>query len=179
MAQKITAGIFEARISNYGITVTKEGHPQVAILFDYNDHDGTPHEVTWFGTLKEGKGQEFTLKSLLYCGFSGSDPADLADGANTGLLDTMTPVKITIEEQEYNGKRQMKVAWINRIGGAIKSITKSEAKLKMGALNLKGALAAARQETGIKAEQRTNVPKQAVGQSFPEPGSDFDQDLGF
>lgn len=175
---KIQAGIYEANISEYGIGPTKSGDPQVMILFNYNDLEGTPHEITWFGSLKEGKAQEITMRTILYCGFNGSDPADLAEGVSSGLLDVATPVKITIEESEYQGKKSMKVAWVNRMGSQSmeKRISKSEAKIKLGALNLKGALAAMRQETGIRVEPRASKPAMAVGQSTP---SFEDDDIGF
>lgn len=178
---QIKPGIYQATISNYGIGVTQNGNPQVMILFNFQDHENAPREMTWYGSLKEGKAQEYTLKTLLYCGFSGSDPAEIADGIESGLLDHITPVKITVEEHEYEGKKSMRVSWVNKIGSKAmeKRITKSEAKLKLGTLNLKGTLAAVRQETGIKAEPRP--AKAAVGQNNPpqpEPGWD-DFDPGF
>lgn len=175
MSQTIQPGIFEAKISNYAITTTQGGDPQVAILFDYNDHEGTPHEITWFGTLKEGKGQEITLKTLLYCGFAGTDPAELASGVESNLLDTVTPVKITIEENNYNGKTSMRVQWVNRIGGNMAGkLSASEAKVKMGALNLKAQLEMIRQSTGIA---KPAAKAQAKVAATREPGEDDDIDF--
>ena len=170
---KMKPGVYEARISNYAIGTTQAGDPQVLILLNYNDEENAPHEVTWFGSLKEGKAQEITLRTLLDCGFSGSDPVDLADGTDSHLLDVITPVRITIEEHEYQGKKSLRVQWINRMGGRAleKKITKSEARIKLGALNLKGALAQARQEMGVKAQKS--------GPGVPSAAPGWDSDIGF
>lgn len=149
---KIQPGVYQANIINYGIDVNKNGNAQAAILFEYNDHDGQRHEVTWFGSFKEGKALEITLKTLLACGFSKDDPAELAAGYDSHALDVSTPVKITIEEQEYEGKKFMRVQWVNPLR-QFKSMSKDEAKVKLGAMNLKAQLALMKQELGQPVRQ--------------------------
>jgi hypothetical protein len=167
---KIQPGTYEARVSDYGIGTVKDGAPQVMVLLNYKDQDGDSHDVTWFGSLKEGKAQEITLKALLTMGFAGDDVAALADGIHSNLLDAVTPVSIVIEEHEYQGKKSMRVQWINSMGGKTmeKRIEKSQAKILMGALNLKGQLAMLR-------EQQPKAPQKKSGGSHPfAPGSDVD-----
>lgn len=160
MATKIEAGIYEAKIIDYGIGQTKAGDPQVMILFEYNDNDGQRHELIWYGSLKE-KAIPYTMKTLLYCGMNCNDPMELAEGIPSNILDAATPLKITVElEQKNDGTGTFaKIAWVNRAstGGLAKRITKSEAKIKMGALNLKGAMLVARQETGIQIQERSKT----------------------
>lgn len=173
MANKIEAGIYEAKIIDYGIGTTKAGDPQMMILFEFNDLDNQRHEITWYGSVKSPKAQEITAKTLLYCGMTGNDPMEIADGVSTNILDAVTPVKITIElEPKQDGLGTFaKVAWVNRAGnGAFaKRLSKSEAKVKLGALNLKGTMMIARQDTGIQDKPRT----------APPTGDYFKDDIGF
>ena len=153
MANKIEPGKYEARIVNYGIGQTKAGDPQVMVLLEYLDKDGQSHEITWYGHVKSPEAANITAKALLCCGMRGNEIGDLADGVESGVLDTETPVKITVElepKQDGNGT-YARVKWINRLGGQAFQgrLTKSDAKLKLAPLNLKGAMMMARQETGI------------------------------
>jgi hypothetical protein len=171
----IQPGIYQAKIVDYGIGHTKAGDPQVMILFEFNGAEGQRHEMTWLGTLKEGKGQEITLKALLTCGMRGNDIDALADGVVSNILDVNSPVNITLQlEPNQEGKQVLRVKWINAVGGKVfrDKLSRNEAKIKMGALNLKGAMAAVRAETGIKDAPR----QQAVGQSFSPDDQD---DIGF
>lgn len=156
MAEKIVPGKYTAKISNYGITPTKSGDPQIAVLFDFNDQDGTPHEITWFGSLNGEKAQEITSKACLTMGLVGNDLGKIAAGVEGGALDHETPVSIQIEPHTWDGKTVMRVKFINRLGGQAfqKKLSESEAKLKLAALNLGGVVAAARQELGIKDERK-------------------------
>ena len=170
---KMKPGDYQARIVNYGITNNKAGDPQLAILFEYNDEENQRHEVTWFGSFKE-KALEWTLKTLIVCGFSGEDPAELATGVESGLLDTISPVTIVLDEQEYQGKRFIRVTWVNPSGGKSLGgrITKEEAKVKLGAMNLRGQMAMIRQKEGVpKPQSRPTAPR------MREPGDD-DLDFG-
>lgn len=165
-------GIYKAKISNYGITNTKAGDPQIAVLFDFENQEKVPCEMTWFGTLKEGKGRDITLKALLTMGMRGNDIEALAGGLDSNTLNPENPVNITIDEEpDQAGKYHMRVKWINSVGGAAfrDKLTKDEAKVKLGALNLKGAMALIRAETGIKDEPKKAAP------SRPAPG-DFTMD---
>lgn len=168
---RIEAGIYEASILDYGIGETKAGYPQVMIRFGFTDKDGHLHEMNWYGSLKEGKAQEITCKALLACGMKGNDLNALTDGVPSNTLDCSTNVRITIEEEpkEDGTGSRMKIRWINPLGGLTKKLTKSEANVKLGALNLKGVMMAARAETGIQ-DRQTNQPQGRMR----EPGEDDD-----
>lgn len=156
MAKEIKAGRYTASIVNYGITQKEGKDPQVAILFEFEDQDRDRHEMTWFGTLKEGKGQEITLKALLACGMTGNDVAALADGVESNVLDAATPVSIVMAQQTYEGKTHMRVQWVNTLRTGFQGkLDKGEAKVKLGALNLNAQLAFLRNELGIKDQPRS------------------------
>lgn len=167
MAQKIEAGRYEARIVNYGIGTTKAGNPQVMVLFEFEDKDQDRHEITWYGTLKEGRGQEITIDSLLVMGMVGNDLTALADGVESGLLNVDSPVNITVAlETTEQGQTFAKVQWVNALGGKAfrDKLSKNEAQVKLGALNLKGAVMSRRKETGI----------QDTGQTYKKASGGFD-----
>lgn len=177
MSQKITPGTYTANIIDYGLTETKAGDPQAAIKFEFMDRENDRHEITWYGSFKE-KAMPWTIKTLLNCGMRGSDPAEIADGMQSGVLDAQTPVSIVVNaEQTQEGKTFMRVSFINKQGSALaKKLTKSDAKLKLGALNLKGAVMMAREETGIKDEPR---PSPAFATGPTSVASFTDQDIPF
>jgi hypothetical protein len=164
---QILAGKYQAKILDYGIGLTEAGNPQIMIILGFDD--GQPRELTWYGSLKEGKAREITIKALLACGLKGNDIDGIADGIGGGPLDADTPVSITVEyETNQNGKSFPRVRWINRSGSALKNkMTKEEAKIKLGCLNLKGEVIAARQETGLK------EPKQKDNASFNHCNEDI------
>jgi hypothetical protein len=164
----IQSGKYQGKIIDYGIGETRGGSPQVMILFEMLDQEMDRHELTWYGTLKEGKGQEITLKALLTCGMKGNDLDALADGVLSNILDVDTPVSLTVEREprldamgNSTGETVAKIKWINRAGGAAfqSKLSRDEAKSKISSLNLKNALAAARHETGIKDVPRKQEQK--------------------
>lgn len=172
---KIVPGIYEAKIVNYGIGQTKAGDPQAMILFEYQDLDQTRHEITWYGTFKEGKGQEITLKALLTCGFTGNDPSILAEGVPSNALDVNRIVKITIDEDvnQFNGQKYMRVLWINDRTRELKSMERSAAKVKLGTMNLAGQLAMIRAQNPAPKVAQSNGPA-----GLREPGEDDDFNFG-
>lgn len=172
MAKQVTAGKYIARVLNYGIGNTKAGDPQAIVQFQFKDNDGDQHSLTWFGSFKE-KALPYTLDALLYCGMKGNDPAELAQGIDGGALDLNQEVQIVVEEQtDDKGRVVPKISWVNRLGGnAFKNaITFDQAKSKLAAMNLKGAVMARRAETGLTGERLAK----ASGQDFSaSDDSDF------
>lgn len=154
MADKIKPGKYKANILDYGIKETKTGAPQVCIAMNYLDSDQDVHEITWFGVLKGGA-EEITIETLLRCGMKGNDILALAGGAESDLLDAATTYTIAVVEHEWEGKKSMRVQWISNSAGALENkLSKQDATTKFGALNLKGAVAKMRQDTGMKDEPR-------------------------
>lgn len=179
MAKELQANQYQAKIIDYGIGEAKTGTPQVMVLLEILDIDNDRHEATWYGFLTENA-MPHTLKTLLQLGFRGNDIETLAEGVLGNTLNVDNPVLATIEREAKQGdptKTFAKVKWLNPMGGSAfrAKLSRQEAKQKLGALNVKGALLALRQETGIKDAPPPAAQKQAVGQSF----SNFDEELGF
>lgn len=64
----INPGKYTAKIKDYGIGSTKAGEPKAMILFTFKDQNGAEKELTWSGSLKEGRAREITIDALLTCG---------------------------------------------------------------------------------------------------------------
>lgn len=131
------AGRHSAVVKDYGISETQGGDPQVFIKFDVAGED-----ITWFGSLKEGKAQEISLKALLAAGFTGKDISELLDGPDGGAIPLGIEVSLVIEDHEYNGKKSLRVQWVNKPGGGgVQRADAATAKAKLAKLGLAGKLA--------------------------------------
>ena len=127
----INPGTYVAKVVSHGITETKAGAEQAAVTFSF---DG--HQLTWFGSFKEGKAREITIKALLTCGLKGNNPA--------GPLEIGKEVSIVVaDEVGQDGKTRTKIKWVNPIGGIKNVLAGDAAKAKLSALE--GAVMAARQ----------------------------------
>lgn len=106
----LEAGYYRARAVEWGLGKTEKGNRHVAVRFETFDAEGRPGEsITWYGYFTE-KTQERTLESLQHCGWEGDDITELA-----GI--ERNEVQLVVEQEEYEGKRRAKVAWVNRPGG--------------------------------------------------------------
>lgn len=110
---EIKAGTYKAKINTYGMSVTKNDDMQIAILFDF-DQDGETKQLSWFGTLKEGKGIEITMKSLKIMGYDGNPQwYVLGKGPASQMLDMDKEYFIKVELETYENKTIPKIKWIN------------------------------------------------------------------
>ena len=149
MFDKIPAGRHSAKVIDYGLGETKNGDPQVKIRFKL---DGDGSEITWFGSLKEGRAREITIDALLVCGMVGDDLNDLSGGAGSGILNEKKSVSIVVEDEEYNGKTTTKVKWINDIDGGGRSLAPDKKPLLK---SMKGDILARRAQRG-KVDSKDN-----------------------
>lgn len=140
----IPDGRHMAKVIDYGLSETKAGDPQVRVRFKL---DGDGSEITWFGSLKEGKAQEITVDALLVMGFTGSDLTALEGGSGSKVLNEEKSVSIVVEAETYNGKTTSKVKWVNSIDGGAKKLDPSK---KSSLKNLGGLVMARRKELGIE-----------------------------
>lgn len=106
-------GIFRGKAQSWGLGETKDGKEQVAVTFALVVPAGAPppehSTVTWFGYFTE-KTWARTIESLQHCGWKSDDLSDLSG------LDA-NEVELVIDEEEYDGKTQTKVRWVNKAGG--------------------------------------------------------------
>lgn len=148
----LTAGKFPAKLKTYGLEESRAGHPMVVAIFILKDEHGQDHNLTWRGSLKPGRASELTIDQLLILGLKGDDLTGLAQGAESGLLNTEKEVSVSVEIEDYKGRLLPKIAWINRVSGeGFKAqMSKDEAVKKFAGLNLKTIVAQRRTEIGNK-----------------------------
>lgn len=180
-------GTYRGRIVNYELSYNSKGNPQVEVLFEYTDGEGlsgTPHQIRWWGQLTGEKAPAYTLKALQVLGFKGKtddDFARLADGVEGGMLDLGAEFNLVLEERNKDGKTSIMVKYINDPnfvpGGFKNAMSKADAKVKLGALNLAGQMAMIRQEMGAQAPKPAAKPA-LQQQPMGEPGHD-DDDFDF
>jgi hypothetical protein len=175
----LSPGYYRARAVEYALGKTQNGTRQVAVRFEVLDEQGAPggERVTWYGYFTE-KTAERTLESLQYCGWEGDDVTDL-----TGI--ERNEVQIVVEHEEYEGKTNARVAWVNRAGGgsiAIKAPL-DEAEKAAFAREMKAKVLAMRQ-----GQRRAPASRSAAARA-PEPppiaedprysGARHDEDIPF
>lgn len=139
---------------------TEKGAPQVGVEFDFLDLPGT--RMTWYGNFSEttvGDEQkpiyQITLESLYHCGWISGDLQNL-DGLDRN------EVTLVVKHNEYNGKTQAKIAWVNKAGGGMKNAM-PPTELSAFAAKMKGASLSTRKALGVPpAEQMKAKPKPAA-----------------
>jgi hypothetical protein len=146
------------KIQDYGISLTKANSAQVTVNFKNTE---TNESINWWGSLKEGKAREITIKNLFLMGFSGDDIAQIASGIEGGALNHIQEYELVIEEHEHEGKKSKRVKFINLPGsGGIKNkLDETSAKDALKALNLKGDVLALKKEMGVTESEK---PKEDV-----------------
>ena len=133
-------GTFKGKVTDYGISETKKGDPQVEVKFDVQFEEGDK-PMTWRGSFNGGA-KEITLKALLVLGLNG-EPGDLIDGPAGNALPLGREVNLVIANEPYEGKDFYKIQWVNKIGGGmeINRADAGAARAKLAKLNLGGELA--------------------------------------
>lgn len=155
----VSPGKYTAKIKDYGLGTTQNGDPKAMILFTFKDQNGQDRELTWTGSLKEGRAREITIDALLVCGLKGDELSTLASGVEGSALSADQEVQIDVMTEEYEGKAYSKIKWVNRLGGAAfrEKMNHGMAVQKMAGLNLKADVAARRKETGVT-DKKEDLP---------------------
>ena len=94
-------GRYDAKVKAWGCKTNPNGKPFCWVMFDLG--------VFWQGYFVEGA-LPHTAKALAIMGFRGSTPMDLQ---NDNALDKEKTLSIVVENEDYNGERISKVAWVN------------------------------------------------------------------
>jgi hypothetical protein len=104
-------GKYLAKVVDAGMSQTQKGAPQAFMKFEINE-TGETNYLTWFGGTSE-KAIEFTAQALVHAGFIGNDLPDL----EKKFSDVFQPrqVRITVEQEDYNGKTMTKIKWVNPV----------------------------------------------------------------
>lgn len=164
---KLQAGKYPARIKSYGVGKPSGNakRPPIFVEFEANDSmTGESGSVFYWGSLDDAKNPnakkhpyEITIDNLIRLGLKGNDPYSIADNA-PGALNSFREYELVLEEQEYQGKKSIRVKYINLpgSGGVKEKLSHQEAK-QMSGFNFAGAVMAARQQLGIKEETQTET----------------------
>ena len=129
----IPAGTYDAEVISDALfsNSSKKGSPQVAASLRTEAGD-----ITWIGYLSD-RALPYTEANLATMGYDGESAASIK-GAK---------VQIVVEHEEYDGKTQARVAFINEAGGGLARFTPMstteeslvKARLKAAALARKAA----------------------------------------
>jgi hypothetical protein len=161
---KIMPGEYTGKVTDYGISETKAGMPQVFIKFTFNENGKS---LTWFGGLSSDKALDFSGKNLIRCGFRGTDLTVLANGVAANALNTNKDLQLVVENETYEGKTRTKIKFINEIGGVQSKLDVAGAVQKLAGLNIAGRMIQLQQEMGANNGQsngqNSNEPMQTPG----------------
>lgn len=151
--KELKPGIYEAKVSDYGVAETKKGDPMAMMRFTYADGDGDNHFITWYGTFGSEKSKEISCQALALCGYTSSNLADLAKGKGSNVLDESRLVSITVAQEDWEGKTRMKVKYVNPAGGAgfRNQLTHQDAVKKFKGVSIGAAMAEAKKKHTTKA----------------------------
>lgn len=144
-------GQFKAKVKDYGISATQNDDPQVFVVFDV-DFEDSRASMTWYGSLKAGKAREITLKALLALKFRESSLDILVDGPAGGGIEVGQEARVTTEENTFNEKTTVKIAWVNSAESQVKRLESSSARAKLAQLNLDGDFAKLKAQAGVSDE---------------------------
>lgn len=101
-----------AKIKAYGLEKNKNGITQASITFEFLEGERMKN-ISWFGSLKEGKAQEITLKTIYdICEYG---YPSLEEFANCVGLNVEKDYELEFKVEEYNGKLYEKVSWVNNV----------------------------------------------------------------
>jgi hypothetical protein len=110
-----------AKAEEWGLGEAGTGTEQVAVRFKTEDGRG----FVWYGSLTDAA-LPTTVKALRVLGWKGNDLSTL------GALDTKS-VQLTLEEEEYQGRRITRVAWVNDLGIPMKKRLEGADAKQLGA----------------------------------------------
>ncbi len=144
------AGQYVGTIEDYGISESKESKaPQAFVKFKIMKGEGDGFaELTWFGgfsnEIKEGNKKspaQWTVSTLLDCGFSGQEVEDLSTGPEGKTLELGKEMSLVVEDNDYKGVVRSRIKWVNRLGaGGPKKVSKDELSGKMNTSALRAML---------------------------------------
>ncbi len=104
----VAPGRYNARAIEWGLGKTSTGKERVAVQLELTDPSVLGRRLTWYGYFTEGS-LPHTVKALRALGWQGADLSVL-DGLDRN------DVSIVVEHEDYEGKTQVRVKWINEPG---------------------------------------------------------------
>lgn len=150
--------------------------PLVTVAFKILRGPEAGRRISWYGYFPGNNDEvvDRTIKALRACGFTGDDLA---------AFQTQTveqEVSIVVEHDEYQGRKQAKVAWVNAVGGGLRVENQMDAGgLRVFSARLKSRVKATAAHIGPKAVEEAATPATAgapdgFSQAPPPAASDDD-----
>src|SRR6185437_16355806 len=100
-------------IPGAAIGAASTGTEQIGVPCEFVDGPNKGMQITWYGYFSDSA-IDRTFESLRTLGFKGDDLGDLS---SLGSPDAPV-VQLVLENEDYNGQTQVKVRWVNKLGGA-------------------------------------------------------------
>lgn len=154
----LAEGKYTATVSEHSqVTLhEKTGNEEIRVLCEIVDEGDAKGALrTWRGYFTEGTAER-TVESLRYMGWKGDDITNI-------VLEKGVKFQIVIKHEEYEGKIQEKVAWINRLQSVYVGQPMDDARKRSFAQRMKGLVLATR-----NGERSTpNAKPAANDDSFP------------
>jgi hypothetical protein len=148
---------------------SSKGNQQIALPVEVTQGEYAGSTTTWIATFhdtpdKNGvTGAERIIESLQLMGWQGDDLTELVDVTDEQIKALLPDeVQIVCEPDTYDGKTNLKVKWVNKVGAgrfAFKEPT-GKADLKSFAAQMKSSIRGARGANGARpATTRQSAPK--------------------
>lgn len=159
--------VYRARAAQWALGESKSGKEQVVVYFNVLTEGAAEPAITWYGYFTEATADR-TLESLRNCGWAGDDLTDL-----TGL--DANEVDLVVEDEEYEGKVNAKVRWVNKPGAFALKAPLAADKAKAFAASMRDRIRALDASNGVR---KTTAPT-VKPKGPPEPPALTDADLPF
>jgi hypothetical protein len=121
--RQLDPGRYDGKIVDYGMSKTKAGDSQAFIMFNIEKPEGGSVELTWYGSLnpkpKEEGGKapsEWTIATLLDCGFSSSSIEILAAGKDGNSLEVGKMMTLSVQDNVWDGNTTSQIRFVNILG---------------------------------------------------------------
>ena len=129
----VNPGVYEAKIVNYGLSRSKSGNLQAVVKLGFEDDMGKKHTISWYGGFGPNQ-MRMTIGTLVVCGLNTAVDA-IAEGPSSNALNTVDPLFIEVEHNEYQGKTNARIRWISKSSlGSQTSISRDAAKEQLSVL---------------------------------------------
>jgi hypothetical protein len=177
-------GIFKARLLNWAVRTAESG--AVAITAEYlilSQLDGSEW-IDWSGAEEHSVfGDTYVVKKDGTVHTSGVEQLVAALGWNGDLRSVVgrppdVVVQVTVKDEEYQGKKRLKVAWVNPGDYTPRPETASDSdvaklQVRFGSL-LRAAASVATKKAPAKAPAATQATPASAPAGTPPVGADYD-----
>lgn len=170
---ELQTGVFRVKAvpGSQDFGVSGNGNEQVAVAVEFLDGPNKGRRSVWYGSFTENAADR-TMESLRYLGWNNDDLFNM-----TGLGESEA-VGVVEEEEGNDGKRRVRVKWINRVQGPAFKNRLDDVQLKAFSQRMKGKAVATRK----KLEQGGFKPAPVNGNASHEDApahSDDDSQIPF